>query len=197
MRDPYDILGVGRSATQDEIKAAFRKLAGQHHPDKNPDDPEAQQRFKEINAAHEILKDPQKRAAFDRFGERGVDGAPGAGFDFSNLEDLFGDLLGALGLRSRDKGNIKREVKITFEECAFGCEKEITYERQEPCGDCAGSGAAAGSSVARCDACGGRGKVRQQQGMIPIAIERPCGACGGSGRVISVPCVTCQGVSRE
>ncbi|MGK3960370.1 molecular chaperone DnaJ [Sorangium sp. So ce118] len=200
MRDPYEVLGVERSSTQDEIKSAFRRLAAQHHPDKNPGDQGAHVRFKELNAAYQILSDPQKRAAFDRFGPAAVGASAGSGFqgvpfDMQdlNLDAIFGDLLGALGIRVGDRGTLQKEVRITFEEAAFGCTKQITYDRVEPCGDCAGSGSAPGASTERCAACAGRGRVRMQQGMFPIAIERPCGRCRGTGRIVTDPCKTCRG----
>jgi molecular chaperone DnaJ len=204
VRDPYDILGVDRSATQDELKAAFRRLASQHHPDKNPGDDGAHNRFKEINAAYQILSDPQKRAAFDRFGEAamgspgGQPGNPFAGgvpFDMAdlNIDGFFGDLLGALGIKVGDRGVLQKEIKVTFEEAAFGCTKEIKYERVEACEPCGGSGSTPGSSVEACSACGGRGRVRFQQGVLPIAIERPCSRCRGTGRVVVDPCKSCRG----
>ncbi len=202
MRDPYDILGVDRSATQDEIKGAFRRLAAQHHPDKNPGDDGAQQRFKELNAAYQILSDPEKRAAFDRFGASAMGGVGGAGspfggapFDMSdlNIDGIFGDLLGALGIKVGDRGTLQKEIRITFEEAAFGCTKEVKYERVESCGDCSGSGSAPGSSTERCTACNGRGRVRFQQGPFPFAIERPCSRCHGKGSMVTNPCPTCRG----
>jgi molecular chaperone DnaJ len=201
VRDPYDILGVERSASQDEIKSAFRKLAGQHHPDKNPGDEGAHQRFKELNAAYQILSDPQKRAAFDRFGAAGIGaagpGGPfgGAGFDMSdlNIDGIFGDLLGALGIKVGDRGHLQKELRVTFEEAAFGCQKELVYDRIEACSDCTGTGASEGSGSERCSACGGRGRVRYQQGVFPIAIERPCSRCRGTGRVVLDPCKACRG----
>lgn len=203
MKDPYELLGVGRDATPDEIRAAFRKLAAKHHPDRNPDDPSADQRFKEINAAHQILSDPKKREMFDRFGAAGVGGAGGGGgggfqgvpFDFSDFQfdGLFGDLLGALGLKVGGQATmLQKELKLTFEEAAFGCTKELQYDRTEPCDDCSGSGSASGRTET-CAQCRGRGRVRVQQGVLPIAIERPCGACKGSGRTVSDPCKTCRG----
>lgn len=202
MKDPYEVLGVGRDATPDEIRGAFRKLAAKHHPDRNPDDPTADQRFKELNAAHQILSDPKKREMFDRFGAQGVGGAAsGAGpfqgvpFDFSDFQfdGLFGDLLGALGLKvGGQQAMLQKELKLTFEEAAFGCSKELEYDRNEPCDDCSGSGSASGKQET-CAQCKGRGRVRVQQGVLPIAIERPCGACKGSGRTVSDPCKTCRG----
>jgi molecular chaperone DnaJ len=205
VRNPYDVLGVDTSATQEEIKGAFRRLAGLHHPDKNPGDDGAHQRFKEINAAYQILCDPQKRAAFDRFGAAafgapGGPGGPGGPFpgvniDFSELhiDGIFGDLLGALGIKVGGGGNIQKDVRITFEEAAFGCRKDIAYDRIESCHDCAGSGSAKGSTPDRCAACMGRGRVRVQQGVFPIALERPCTRCNGTGRIVTNPCKTCRG----
>ena len=204
MKDPYEVLGVDRSATQDEIKAAFRKMAAKHHPDRNPGDPDAGQRFKELNAAHQILSDPKKREMFDRFGvgdgtrvsQPGGPFGPGVNFDFSdlNIDGIFGDLLGALGIKVGQAPPLQKEVKITFEEAAFGCTKELTYERIEACGDCSGSGAAEGSKPETCGVCRGRGRVRVQQGVLPIAIERPCTQCKGSGRIVKDPCKSCRGV---
>jgi molecular chaperone DnaJ len=198
VRDPYEVLGVERSATQDEVKSAFRRLAAQHHPDRNPGDDGAHQRFKEINAAYQILSDPQKRAAYDRLGPAfagGVGPFGGAPFDINdlNLDAIFGDLLGALGFKVGDRGTLQKEVRISFDEAAFGCTKDVTYERVEPCGDCSGSGSAPGSLPERCAACGGRGRVRMQQGVLPIAIERPCSRCRGTGRLVTDPCRTCRG----
>lgn len=203
MRDPYELLGVGRSATQDEIKAAYRKLASELHPDKRPDDPHAQQRFKEINAAYEILKDPEKRATFDRFGpamaagggQGGFGGFGGQPFDMSdmNVDGIFGDLLGALGIKVGDRGALSRELKLTFEEAAFGCTKEITYDRIEACTDCGGTGGSPGSKLDTCPQCQGRGRIRFQQGVFPIAIERTCAKCSGTGRIVNDPCKVCRG----
>lgn len=211
MRDPYEVLGVDRSATQEEIKSAFRRLAAQHHPDRNPGDDGAHQRFKDLNAAYQVLSDPQKRAAYDRFGPAGVGAgmgaSPGAGpfggpfggnvpfvdINELNIDGLFGDLLGALGIKVGDRGNLQKEIKISFEEAAFGCTKEISYDRVEPCTDCTGTGAAKGSTTERCTACNGRGRVRFQQGVFPIAIERPCSRCRGTGRTVVDPCRTCRG----
>lgn len=204
MRDPYEVLGVERHATPDELKAAFRKLAAKFHPDRNPGDPAVEQRFKEINAAYQLLSDPQKRAMFDRFGQGGGAGAPGGfpggmPFDFADfaqnipVDGIFGDLLEKLGIKTGDKGDLQREVTITLEEAAFGVEKEVTYERVEPCGPCSGSGSKPGSKPNPCTACGGRGRVRIQQGILPIAMERECSRCGGRGRIVVDACTTCRG----
>ena len=196
MRDPYEILGVGRHATEADIKAAFRRLAIQHHPDKNPGDPEAQVRFKEINAAHQILSDPEKRAAYDRYGEAAFrpGGAGGVDFgDFGGLDSIFGDLLGAFGLRTSESGNVKKTLELTFEESARGAKKSLSYERIDICGDCRGRGAAPGARVDACSACGGRGRVRYQQAFLPIALERPCSTCRGTGSIPSARCTRCSG----
>lgn len=203
-RDHYDVLGVTRNSTPEEVKAAFRKLAAQHHPDKNPDDPHASIRFKEINAAYQVLSDSQRRAMYDRFGHRAEEsgspfasGGPFAGgvVDFSDIavDGILGDLLGVFGVGRGDKGDIKRELTITFEESASGCTKEISYDRIVPCGDCSGSGSAPGSRPDTCSACNGRGRVRFQQGLLPIAVERVCQRCRGKGTVVTTPCQGCKG----
>lgn len=196
MRDPYEILGVGRSATESEIKAAFRRLAAQHHPDRNRDDPEAQVRFKEVNAAHQILSDPEKRAAYDRYGEAAFRPGGGGGVDFGDFggfDSIFSDLLGAFGLRTGEGGHVKKTLELTFEESARGAKKEISYERIDICGGCQGRGAAPGARVDTCSACGGRGRVRYQQAFFPITLERPCSSCRGTGSIPSARCPRCDG----
>src|SRR5215813_2565628 len=181
-RDHYETFGVDRSATPEDIKTAFRKLAAQHHPDRNPDDPKAAGRFKEINAAYQVLSDPQRRAMYDRFGHRAEEpGSPfasngpfaGGVVDFSEIaiDGILGDLLGVFGVGKGDKGDLKRELEVTFEEAAFGCEKPMRYDRVVACNDCRGTGAAAGTAAEACSACHGRGRVRFQQGILPIAVE--------------------------
>lgn len=167
----------------------------QHHPDKNQDDPEAQTRFKEINQAYQILSDPDKRATFDRFGEAAFrPGGSGPDFtDMGGIEDLFGDLLGAFGFRSGEKGALRKTLELTFEEAAHGCEKQIAYERVDACSRCSGRGAEPKTQVESCAACGGRGRVRFQQALFPIAVERPCSRCRGTGQIPSVPCSMCNG----
>ena len=203
VKDPYEVLGIGRSASAEEIKSAFRKLAAKHHPDKNPDDPSATQRFKELNAAHQILSDPKKRAMFDRFGAAGVGGVAGGGagpfggmpFDLSelNIDGVFADLLDVLGIRTGDRGDVQHDIELTFEEAAFGCDKTIEFDRVTRCSTCEGSGAKAGTELEPCSACNGRGRVRYQQGMFPIAVERTCARCHGTGRVVVTPCEDCGG----
>lgn len=195
MRDPYEVLGVSRSADEAAIKAAFRKLAILHHPDKNPGDSEAQSRFKEINQAYQILSDADKRAAYDRFGAQAF--RPGGGApdisDLGGIEDLFGDLLGAFGFRSGERGVLRKTIEIEFEEAARGVEKQVTYERVDLCSRCNGRGGEPGARFDTCGACGGRGRVRFQQALFPIAVERPCSRCRGSGQIPSVPCSACAG----
>lgn len=202
VRDPYEVLGVPRDASQDEIKAAFRKLASQHHPDRNAGDDGAQDRFKEVNTAYQVLSDPQKRAMFDRFGQAGANASGGAygGMpfdisDFANIgaDGIFGDLLNAFGFGKGDRGDLKKEVTVTFEEAAFGCEKEVTYDRIDLCEGCRGTGSAPGASTTTCTACNGRGRVRFQQGILPLAVERPCSRCRGTGRIVVTPCSSCRG----
>jgi molecular chaperone DnaJ len=203
VRDPYEVLGISRSATADEIKSAFRKLAAKHHPDKNPDDPEAPQRFKELNAAHQILSDPKKRAMFDRFGSAGVGGGGGSGagpfggmpIDLNELhiDGLFGDLLDVLGIRVGDRGDLQKDIEISFEQAAFGCTQKVTYDRVARCADCSGSGAAPNSKMQTCPACNGQGRVRQQHGVFPLSFERTCSRCTGSGSVVVTPCPSCRG----
>ncbi len=203
-RDHYEVLGVARGATHDEIKGAFRKLAVQHHPDKNPNDAGAIVRFKEINASYQVLGDPNRRAMYDRFGHRAEEGqspfgpnGPFAGgvVDISDIaiDGILGDILGAIGIGKGDKGDVRIELGITFEEAAFGCEKEVTYDKIVDCKDCHGNGSAPGSQPERCPACAGRGRVRFQQGLLPLAVERVCSRCRGTGRVVTDPCRGCRG----
>ncbi|MBS2018721.1 MAG: molecular chaperone DnaJ [Deltaproteobacteria bacterium] len=203
-RDHYETLGVSKNATPEEIKAAFRKLAAQHHPDKNPDDPKAAVRFKELNAAYQVLSDPQRRSMYDRFGHRAEEpGSPfsasgpfaGGVVDFSEIavDGFLGDLLGVFGVGRGDKGDITRTLEITFEEAAFGTTKSMKYDRIVSCTDCRGNGSAPGSSPETCSACNGRGRVRFQQGILPIAVERACQRCKGRGKVVVNACGTCKG----
>ena len=203
-RDHYEVLGLARGASPEEIKAAFRKLAAQHHPDKNPNDPGAAGRFKEINASYQVLSDPQRRQMYDRFGHRAEDsGSPfgangpfaGGVVDISDIaiDGILGDILGAFGVGRGEKGDLRKEIEVSFEEAAFGCEKTLEYERIIVCGDCKGSMAAPGSAPEACPACNGRGRVRFQQGILPIAVERTCQRCRGSGKHVPNPCPTCRG----
>lgn len=195
VRDPYQVLGVSRTASAPEIKAAFRRLAVQHHPDKNPEDPAAQTRFKDVNQAYQILGDPEKRARYDRLGEAAFrsGGTASDGADFTGIEDLFGDLLGAFGFRGGSKDAVRQTIEISFEEAAHGCKKELTYQRVDVCTRCSGRGGEPRTSIESCGACGGRGRIRFQQAIFPIAVERPCSRCHGTGSIPSVPCEICSG----
>ena len=211
-RDYYEVLGVQKGASDDELKKAYRKLARKYHPDLNKDNPEAADKFKEVNEAYEVLSDKEKRAKYDQFGFAGVDpsygggagaGGYGGGFDMGDLGDLFGSFFGGGfggGRSSRRNApqrgeSIRQTVILSFEEAAFGCEKEITVERIESCDDCGGTGAAKGTTAETCKKCGGSGQVRVQQrtafGMMQST--RPCDVCRGTGKTIKDPCPNCNG----
>lgn len=199
MRDPYEVLGIGHNASAAEIKTAFRRLAARHHPDRNPGDEQAQARFTELNTAYQILSDPQKRAAYDRYGPAAFQpgGAGPGGVDFGGFDGIFSDILGAFGIRTGDRGDLKQRLKIEFEEAAQGCRRELSYERVDLCGRCGGQGAEPGTRIDVCGACGGRGRVRFQQGLFPIPVERLCSSCRGRGRIPRTPCSTCSGSGLE
>ncbi len=203
----YEILGVSQTATDDEIKKAYRQLAIKYHPDKNKGDKAAEEKFKEATEAYEILRDAQKRKSYDQFGKAGV-GAGGAGYgqgaytDFSDIfggfEDIFGEFFGGGGGRggSRRSGpkrgsDLRYNLEITLEDAAIGKEFKIEIPRAEACPDCKGSGAAKGATPISCPDCGGTGQVRRTQGFFSVAST--CGKCGGRGTVISNPCKTCRG----
>lgn len=203
-RDYYEILGVSRTATEAEIKRAYRTLAVKHHPDKNPGDPHAEEKFKECAEAYAVLSDAQKRTAYDRFGHAGVGAGAGAGFDpgFSNIEDIF-DLFGfgdMFGGRGRTRSTVQRgsdlryDLEITLEEAASGKEEKLHIPRLEKCDECGGSGAEKGTSPEACITCGGRGQTRYQQGF--FSVMRTCPNCRGKGQVIRNPCKTCKGAGR-
>jgi molecular chaperone DnaJ len=206
-RDYYEVLGIQRSATDDEIKKAFRRLARQYHPDVNKEK-DAETRFKEISEAYEVLSDAQKRQAYDRFGHAGVAGAgAGAGFDgfsvFNDLNDLFGQVFGTPGTQSRRTGtqrgtDIRYDLTISFEEAVFGCQKEIEIPRWETCGTCHGNGAQPGTATQRCTYCQGTGEIRRVQQSIfgQFVNVMVCDRCRGEGRVITTPCATCRGQGR-
>ena len=210
-RDYYEVLGVQKGAGDDEIKKAYRKLAKANHPDLHPDDKEAEARFKEINEAYEVLSDSEKKARYDQFGFAGVDPSYGGGgygggfdgsFDFGDLGDIFGSFFGGGfggGGRARSgpqRGeSLRTRLTITFEEAAFGCEKEVSIDRVEQCETCKGTGAAPGTSPETCPACGGSGQVQQrrQTPMGVFATTGPCPRCGGTGKIIASPCKDCGG----
>jgi molecular chaperone DnaJ len=203
-RDHYEVLGVRRDATPEEIKSAFKKLAAHCHPDRNQEDPTAHDRFKELNLAYQVLSDQNRRSMYDRFGHRaeepgspfgGSGPFPGGIVDISDIaiDGILGDLLGVFGVGRGDKGNLKQQLELSFEEAAFGCEKPMRYERVVACADCRGSGAAAGTVAEPCSACSGRGRVRFQQGIFPISVERSCSRCRGTGRSVRHACPACRG----
>jgi molecular chaperone DnaJ len=206
-RDYYEVLGVAKSASDADLKRAYRQAAMRWHPDRNPGDGEAETRFKEVNEAYEVLKDPQKRAAFDQFGhqafEQGVGpgGRGGAGFDFSSFadvfDDLFGDFMGGNGRRrgAAPRGaDLRYNLSITLEEAFTGKKAQIRVPSSVTCEACTGTGAEAGSEPTTCPTCRGAGRVRSQQGF--FTVERICPGCQGSGRVIGNPCRECGGAGR-
>lgn len=213
-RDYYEVLGVSKTATQDELKKAYRKLARKYHPDLNKDNPEAAEKFKECNEAYSVLSDEQKRAQYDQFGPEafengGMGGGPGAGgfggfggFGGSGMEDIFDMFFGGQGRggRSNNAGpqrgaDLRYDMEITFEEAAFGVEKEISLKRAERCEHCHGEGAEPGSKVETCPECHGSGYVRFTQNTMfgQMVNERPCSRCHGEGKIISNPCKECGG----
>ena len=194
VRDPYELLNVDRRATAAEIKGAFRRLAAQHHPDRNPHDPQAQVRFQQLNEAYQILSDPQKRAAYDRYGPSAFrpGGQPGDS-GLGGLDGLLSDLLGAIGIRAGQRGNIKQRVKLSFEEAARGCRKQLRYDRLDTCAQCDGSGGEPQSQVQTCPTCGGRGRIPFRQGGFSLPIEPSCSRCRGTGQIPRTRCSHCSG----
>jgi molecular chaperone DnaJ len=208
-RDYYEVLGVARTATEIEIKSAYRKLALKYHPDRNPGDKTAEERFKECAEAYAVLADGEKRNLYDRFGHQGVSAATGAGgFDptvFADFSDIlgglgdifgFGDLFGGARRRGGPQrgADLRYDLEISFQESARGAETSVQIPRQENCEACSGSGAAPGSSPSTCPQCRGQGQVRFQQGFFTVA--RTCPQCRGTGKIISKPCHTCRGAGR-
>ncbi|MBK7948724.1 MAG: molecular chaperone DnaJ [Deltaproteobacteria bacterium] len=209
-RDYYDVLGVERGASENELKKAYRKLAMECHPDRHPDDPAAEERFKQLSEAYSVLSDPDKRGRYDRFGHAGVGGpgggGPGADFgDLGNFGDLFNDLFGDIfgggggrGGSRRGRGqrgaDLRYNLEISLDDVLHGCEPRLKIPRMNRCGTCSGSGAAEGSKPSRCGRCEGTGQLVFQQGF--FRVNRPCDACGGAGEVISNPCPTCRGAGR-
>lgn len=206
-RDYYEVLGVSRSCTEVELKSAYRKLALQYHPDRNPGNPEAEEKFKEASEAYGVLSDAQKRAAYDRFGHAGVgNGFGGGGFEGNiDITEIFGDLFGdffggATGMGGRRRSRAQRgddlryDLELKFEDSIFGVTQQINVKRQTVCSDCNGSGAEGGKAPTTCPQCQGRGQVRFQQGFFTVA--RTCGNCGGTGQVVTDPCKKCKGRGR-
>jgi molecular chaperone DnaJ len=207
VRDLYETLGVAKGAGQDEIKKAYRKLARQYHPDANPGDASAEERFKEVQSAYDVLSDPEKRKQYDRFGSAngrgpGPGGANFEGFDFADLGDLgdiFGGLFGGRGRAQPQRGqrgsDLEVEVRLSFEDSLQGVETTIPVELETACRDCGGSGAKPGTSPTLCPECKGRGVRAESQGL--FALSQPCPRCRGNGTVIEDPCATCRGTGRE
>ena len=212
-RDYYEVLGLSKGASDDEIKKAYRKLAKQYHPDMNPGDKTAEAKFKEVNEAYSVLSDKDKRAKYDQFGHAGVDpnfGAGGGGFGGFDMGDVdLGDLFGSFfgggfggGFSSQQRASapqrgesLRASLTISFEEAAFGCQKEIDLTRTEQCQECHGSGCAAGTTAETCPDCRGTGTVRVQQrmGSMAFSSSAPCSRCRGTGRIIHTPCKSCGG----
>ena len=210
-RDYYEVLGVEKGASADAIKKAYRKAAMKYHPDRNPGDKDAEEKFKEVGEAYEVLSDDDKRARYDQFGFAGVDpnygadqGGYGGGFggfgDFGDLGDIFGDFFGGGRSRAQQQNaprrgeNIMARLELTFEEAAFGCEKEITTPRIENCASCSGSGSADGV-IETCSNCRGTGRVTVMQNMMGMRMQTQttCPQCSGRGKIIKTPCNTCKG----
>ena len=197
-KDYYDILGVSRDASDQDIKSAYRKLALQHHPDRNQGDAAAEDKFKAAAEAYSVLSDADKRARYDRFGHAGVAGAAGGGFNpetFGDFSDILGDFFG-FGGGNRRAGpargaDLRYDLEISFEESFAGAETTIQIPRDEPCETCDGLGAAKGTSKETCPQCRGTGQLRYQQGFLVVA--RTCGQCRGTGQIIRTPCASCRG----
>lgn len=200
-QDYYELLGVDRNASDQDIKSAYRKMAMQHHPDRNPGDATAEEKFKAAAEAYSVLSDNDKRNKYDRFGHQGLSGAGPGGFnpsDFSDFGDIFGDFFGFGDLfgqgrrgRSRRGSDLQYDLEVDFKDAAFGLNTEIRFPRMERCDECNGSGAAKGSGPTVCGQCGGHGQVQFQQGF--FSVSRPCSSCRGTGRIIENPCSGCRG----
>ncbi len=202
-RDYYEILGVERQADAAQLKSAYRKLALQHHPDRNPNDPAASENFKEASEAYAVLSDPDKRARYDRFGHQGVGSSSGGGFGFDpssfDLSDLFGELFGGMGGAGSagpiQGSDLMYRMEISFSDAAFGVEAPLVLARLERCSTCEGSGAEKGTKPKTCAVCRGAGRQRFSQGF--LTVTRPCGNCRGEGKIIEKPCTDCRGEGRR
>ncbi len=203
-KDFYEVLGLNKDASAEEIKKSYRKLAMKYHPDRNPDNPKAEDHFKEAKEAYEILSDDQKRAAYDQYGHAGVDQSAGggAGFGGAGFGDAFGDIFGDIfgGGRGGQRNNVYRgadlryNMEISLEEAAKGTESKIRIPVQAACETCKGTGAKKGTSPVTCTTCAGHGQVRMQQGF--FSVQQTCPKCHGSGKMIKDPCATCNGAGR-
>lgn len=226
-RDYYEVLGVPKSASQDEIKKAFRKKAKEYHPDSNPDDKVAEEKFKEVNEANEVLSDEKKREAYDRFGHAGVDpnaaggfggggfggggfsggGFSSAGFGGGSIFDILFNMAGGSGFsssggyqadnRAQRGSDLKQSITLSFEEAAFGCKKEIKFHRMETCDVCHGTGAKEGTKPETCPQCHGTGTVSSGAGLFGMAMEVVCPTCQGKGTIIKEPCTACRGTGQQ
>lgn len=207
-RDYYEVLGLSKGATDDEIKKAYRRLAKQYHPDMNPGDKVAENKFKEVNEAYDVLGDPDKKAKYDQYGHAAFDPSSGFGgggfgggfgFDGFDISDIFSNIFGG-GSSRRQNGPVRGEdiryrLTLSFEEAVFGCKKEISYQRVQKCPECSGSGAAKGTSAKPCPDCQGRGQVKVQQ-RTPFGVMQStttCSKCRGTGKIIETPCKNCRG----
>ena len=212
-RDYYEVLGVSKNASEDELKKAYRKVSKKYHPDLNPGNKEAEEKFKEVNEAYGVLSDPEKRSRYDQFGHAGVDpnfgaggggGFNGAGFDFGDIfSDIFGGGFGGFGGGNRRNGprrgaDVRQVVDISFEEAAFGCKKKINIAKQEKCDTCGGSGAAPGTTAETCHRCNGTGQIQTQQRTVLgyMTNVSTCPECHGTGKIIKTPCKDCRGTGR-
>ncbi len=200
-KDFYEILGVNRDASDDDIKKSYRKLAMKFHPDRNPDNPKSEAQFKEAKEAYEVLCDPQKRAAYDQYGHAGVDPSMGAGAaGMGGFADAFGDIFGDIFGGGRSRSNVYRgadlryNLEVALEEAARGTETKIRIPTLEECATCHGSGAKPGTQPVKCTTCDGHGQVRMQQGF--FSIQQTCPKCHGSGKIVQTPCATCRGAGR-
>jgi molecular chaperone DnaJ len=208
-RDYYEVLGVNRTVTDQDLKSAYRRLAHQHHPDKNQDDPQAEDKFKEAAEAYAVLSDPEQRRRYDRFGHAGVSSAASAAWGapgFGGIEDILGDLFGfgdVFGAGGRGGGrrsgaqrgaDLRYDLEINLEQAAVGMTAQLRIPKLETCETCSGSGSAPGTQPESCRTCEGAGQVRFQQGF--FSVSRTCGTCRGTGQVITSPCETCRGAGR-
>ena len=201
-RDYYEILGLDRNATESDLKSAYRKLAIRYHPDKNPGDTHAEEKFKEAAEAYEVLRDPQKRRIYDQYGHRGLEGSGFSGFGgfediFSSFGDIFEDFFGfgggrrQSGSRARRGSDLRYDLSISFMEAAFGTDREIRLEKMELCSECQGKGSEPGTNPEICNHCQGAGQVSRSQGF--FTVRTTCPSCRGHGQVITHPCPTCRG----
>lgn len=211
-KDFYEVLGVDKNASQDDIKRAFKKAALKYHPDRNKDNKEAEEKFKEINEAYQVLSDPEKRQRYDQFGTADFNGGGGQGFDgfdfggFGGFGDIFSDIFGGGFSSSSSRRNAPRKgadleytLNLTFEEAVFGCKKEIRVTRKEKCETCSGTGAKPGTSSKTCSKCHGTGRIQIQR-RTPLGVmstTTTCDMCHGEGKIIDEPCTTCRGTGKE